>query len=96
MAHWEVIQPIAGQFVPPGVESLTFLRRATAQHSQKAAGSSTHGWRFGNLGTPPHADQRYRDLPRNVIYQHPLQDPVTGKLYFMAGYDSLGSDLVLG
>ena len=89
-ASYEVIQPIAGQFIPPGIESVTFYRNAANRHAQKAMGASTHGARFGNQSVPPQHESRFRDLPRKV-HQYPGQDK-SGNFPFMAGYSAVGGN----
>ena len=90
IASYEVINPIPGQYVPPGIESLEFFRQATDKRSRKVTGSYTSSNELAMIGIPPHAEHRHRDLPRAVNFQRPLQDPATGLFYEMAGYDPAG------
>jgi hypothetical protein len=89
-ADYEAIQPVAGQYIPPGIESLEFFRKSTDRRGAKTAGSYTQTNRLGLLGIPPQAEHRHRNLPRASKWQHPLQDPTTGLFYAMAGYDGAG------
>ena len=91
MASYEVIQPIAGQFIPPGMEAVSFYRSAAARHAEKSLGVTTHGQKFGNQSVPPQYEARYRDLPRNIAYQYPGQDGF-GNFPFMMGYSAIGGN----
>ena len=86
LAQYECIQPVAGQYVPPGIERLTFHRQGFAKVGAANAGSTTQSGRFGSLGIAPHAESKYDALPRETAYQAPIQDPATGEPYPMAGY----------
>ena len=90
MASYEVIQPQAGQYIPPGVESLSFLRQANRRLAEKAGGHIGQGNRFGLLSTPAHYSSRYRDLPRDISAYYPIQD-TNGNFAFMLGFDGLGN-----
>ena len=91
MASYEAIQPIAGQYIPPGMDALSFQRTAERKTQARHAGSATDSNRLGTLGVAPHAEGKYDHLPRNTFYQRPLQDPQTGDPYFQMGYSTLGN-----
>ena len=91
MATWEVIQPAAGQYIPPGIEEISFLRVGTARYGQKAAGAAMQGARFGMSTPSPQGEGRYRNLPRNINGYGPVQNNA-GQFAFMLGYSQLGGD----
>jgi len=82
----EAIQPMPGQYVPPGNASLTMFRKATTKHGERAAGTYTESNRLGNIGVSPSAEHRHRSLPVDNTYAYPMQDGVTGQLYYVSGY----------
>ena len=86
MANYQCIQPVAGQYVPPGLTQRTFNRSAASKMQRKGIGASTSSLRLGSLAPVPQDESRHRNLPVNTDFQYPMQDAATGQFYYMSGY----------
>lgn len=88
-AVYEVIQPVAGQHIPPGIDAMAFFRKGTDRRGGKASGSYTDSHRLASISVPAHAEHRFRDLPRSTTFQLPMQDS-NGFFFYPAGYTGAG------
>ena len=88
IAEYEVINPMPGQYLPPGSE-ISLFREAQAGHARRSTGAQTQSQRFARKALPPHREQQHLELPSLLSYQSPLQAG-DGSFYFMPGYDAPG------
>ena len=86
LAEYEVVQPVPGQNVKPGVEIVSFSRHADAQHARQANGAGTSSQKYGRRAVPAHREHAMLEQPSLLGYSAPLQDPSTGAFLPMAGF----------
>ena len=68
---------------------------AVDRRISRKTGAGLDGQEYGTVAVDPAWEAAMLDAPAYPLAQ-PLQDPVTGKPYFMAGYDALGDpDVIL-
>lgn len=74
MASYEVVQPLPGQYVRPGMDELHTERQAARRVSLQASGSHTYSNLFGLQGVPAHREHSHLSLPVYTPTQARLQD----------------------
>lgn len=75
------------------MESLEFYRKSIQIAALRVHGAATLSNLYAAKGVPPHAEQRVMELPIYTASQQPMQDPVTGRRYWIAGLDDPSSTL---
>lgn len=95
LAEYEVINPMPGQYLPPGIESLSFHRAAAGDHARRSTGAQTSSQKYARKALPAHREQQHLELPNLLSAHAPIQDPSTGKFFFMLGYDFFDSGNLL-
>lgn len=60
----------------------------------KGVGAAFNGRRYAAATISPQWEEWAWNLPVNTVYDTPLQDPATGKFYFMEGISAVDEAVV--